>query len=135
MTKYGTDGKTMLDAEDDAAHTAWGGSWRMPDATEISELFQYCDVASVTINSVEGVRLISKKTMDEENFIFFPTTGYIEDASLQDSWEIYFWSRTMYPFGDANYYRPGAYFGRYSFSASLNYGSRRLGLTIRPVCE
>lgn len=135
MTKYGTDGKTMLDAEDDAAHTAWGGKWRMPDATEISELFQYCDIASVTINGVEGVRLISKKTMDEENFIFFPVTGYIEDASLKTSWGVYFWSRTMYPFGNANYYSPQAYSGCYNLSASLSYGYRSYGETIRPVCE
>ena len=33
-----TDYKTILDAENDAAHVNWGGSWRMPTKEEEEEL-------------------------------------------------------------------------------------------------
>ena len=42
MSKYtGTDGdgKTVLDAEDDAAHVNMGGDWRMPNRAQCLELF------------------------------------------------------------------------------------------------
>ncbi len=41
-SSYGNDGfvdnKTVLDAEDDAAHADWGG-WRMPALADFYELF------------------------------------------------------------------------------------------------
>ena len=40
LTKYNsTDGKTVLDLEDDAAHVNMGGDWRMPTIAEMDELF------------------------------------------------------------------------------------------------
>ena len=39
MTKYNaTDGKTVLEASDDAAVANWGGSWRMPTTAEFQAL-------------------------------------------------------------------------------------------------
>lgn len=39
LTKYnGTDGKYVLDPEDDAAVQEWGDGWRMPTASEMGEL-------------------------------------------------------------------------------------------------
>ena len=41
LTKYNaTDGKTVLDAEDDAAHVNMGGDWHMPNKTQCEELFK-----------------------------------------------------------------------------------------------
>lgn len=37
-----TDGKTTLDLADDAAHTNWGGGWRMPTKEELDELNREC---------------------------------------------------------------------------------------------
>lgn len=44
FTKYNsTDGKTVLDLEDDAAHMNMGGSWRMPTDEDFTELFTHTD--------------------------------------------------------------------------------------------
>ena len=41
FTKYdGTDGKTTLDPEDDAAHVNMGGTWKMPTKEQVAELFK-----------------------------------------------------------------------------------------------
>lgn len=41
FTKYdGTDGKTTLDLEDDAAHVNMGGTWKMPTMYQVTELFK-----------------------------------------------------------------------------------------------
>ena len=41
ITKYNTtDGKTMLDLEDDAAHVSMGGDWHMPNGAQCIELFK-----------------------------------------------------------------------------------------------
>ena len=41
ITKYnGTDGKTTLDPEDDAAHVNMGGTWKMPTKEQVTELFK-----------------------------------------------------------------------------------------------
>lgn len=37
-----TDGKTILDPEDDVVVQTWGGAWRMPTADEVSELVYWC---------------------------------------------------------------------------------------------
>lgn len=36
------DGKTVLEADDDAASQNWGGKWRMPTAIELQELLDNC---------------------------------------------------------------------------------------------
>lgn len=41
FTKYdGTDGKTTLEPEDDAAHVNMGGTWKMPTKEQVTELFK-----------------------------------------------------------------------------------------------
>jgi len=43
ITKYGEkDGKTSLEAADDAARVLWGAPWRMPTAEELQELYDGC---------------------------------------------------------------------------------------------
>ncbi|MBO4531337.1 MAG: hypothetical protein J5767_11950 [Paludibacteraceae bacterium] len=43
ITKYGEkDGKTTLEAADDAARTLWGAPWRMPTVEELQELSDGC---------------------------------------------------------------------------------------------
>ncbi|MGN0028736.1 MAG: hypothetical protein ACI35Q_03270 [Marinilabiliaceae bacterium] len=38
------DGKTTLEADDDAAAVNWGGDWRMPTQAQLSELFTQCAI-------------------------------------------------------------------------------------------
>ena len=52
LTRYNTDshygkngfadGKTVLELEDDAAHSNWGGKWRMPTQAQQDELCEQC---------------------------------------------------------------------------------------------
>lgn len=38
-----TDGKKVLDPQDDAATANWGGGWRIPTREEFKDLINYCD--------------------------------------------------------------------------------------------
>ena len=55
FTKYNaSDGKTILDASDDAASVNLGGKWRMPTNDEMSELRNNCTWAQATRDGVRG---------------------------------------------------------------------------------
>ena len=86
MKKYNeTDGKTILDPEDDAATVNWGSDWRMPTLEEIIELaltqqntkdyeWTWCDGVNVKYegSSVIGWKVMSKKAGTAGNHIFLP---------------------------------------------------------------
>ena len=62
LTKYdGTDGKSVLDPEDDVAHVKWGGTWRMPTSDEISELIENCTWTWASVNGEIGFLITSNK--------------------------------------------------------------------------
>ena len=72
------DGKMALDEEDDAAHVVLGGSWRMPTYDEWMELRSNCTFEWSSENGVEGMKVTSKIN---ENSIFFPAAGGIDDTT------------------------------------------------------
>ncbi len=79
MTKYNTiDGKTVLDAEDDAATANWGGDWRMPTSAEQTELDTACTWTWTDDYSGTGIRgyIVSSKAEGNTNSIFLPAAGY-----------------------------------------------------------
>ena len=52
--KYNSsDGKTVLDLQDDAAHVIMGGNWRMPTYDEVTELLQNTNICYVSNNGSE----------------------------------------------------------------------------------
>lgn len=70
LTKYTeTDGKTVLDPEDDAANVFLGDGWRMPSDEEFRELLQNCDLHYYKYEGANGWLFASKIT---GNAIFFP---------------------------------------------------------------
>ena len=75
LLKYtNSDGKTVLEPEDDAAAVNWEGSWRMPTAQEFEKLadpdkFTWTDE---TLNGVNVVRVTSKVKGYEGNSIVLP---------------------------------------------------------------
>ena len=72
FSKYNsTDGKTVLDLEDDAVHTALGGNWRMPTVDDWRELYDNTEQQWTQINGVNGYKL----TASNGNYIFIPATG------------------------------------------------------------
>ena len=83
-----TDGKTVLDPEDDAASVNLGGDWRMPTYAEWVELLDNCTWTWVTQNGVNG-RLV---TGNNGNSIFLPAAGSWNNAKLYDAG---FWGNYM----------------------------------------
>ena len=71
MIKYGSDGKTVLDPEDDAAAVNLGGKWRMPTETEVTELVNMCTWEWTSVNGVNGCKV----TGPNGNSIFLPASG------------------------------------------------------------
>ena len=73
-----TDGKTLLDPEDDVAHVKLGGKWRMPTDAEWTDLRNNCTWEWTTMNGIKG-RLV---TGPNGNSIFFPAAGFRGGTSL-----------------------------------------------------
>ena len=97
LTKYSTtDRRTQLAPVDDAAHTNWGGKWRMPTVDEYEELTDpdKCTWEWTTKDGVNGYKVTGKKT---GNSIFLPITGfrYYGKTQFRGIYGIY-WSSTLY---------------------------------------
>ena len=100
MTKYNSsDGKTVLEASDDAATVNMGGSWRMPTEAEFNELINTANTTSAwtTVNGVSGVKFTSKKSGYTDKYVFFPAAGNCDNGSLLSKGsDGYVWSSTLY---------------------------------------
>lgn len=77
------DGKTRLDLEDDAAHMALGGKWRMPTADEFQELIDNCVTVSKRIDDKPTYVVTSKVAGFKNNSIYL--------------YGGYYWTSTLYP--------------------------------------
>ena len=73
-SKYNSsDGKTTLDAADDAATVKWGTGCRMPDSSELQELYDECNWSwKSSYNGASGYLV----TGPNGNTIFFPASGH-----------------------------------------------------------
>jgi len=82
-TKYNsTDGKTVLDIEDDAAHINMGGEWRIPTFDDFSELINETTQEITTKDGRIGMLFISKS--NSNNTMFVPLGGYVINGELTD---------------------------------------------------
>ena len=130
FSKYNTtDGKTTLEASDDAATTNWGSAWRMPTDGEWTELRENCEwiwTDSYQTTGVAGYWVTGKNG----NTIFLPAAGYRDDDYLGGAGDYgYYWSSSL----DAGY--PGYAWYAY-FSSDFVYGDdyyRYYGRSVRPV--
>lgn len=108
MTKYNsTDGKTVLDAEDDAVTADWGGSWRMPTTEEYVALGNAVNTAWTTDYQGSGVAgLVCTDKTDSSKVLFFPACGYCYNGRVLSvgSWDLYLSSSLF------NYYVQWAYY-------------------------
>lgn len=90
---YGqVDNKTVLVPDDDAAHVAWGGDWRMPTQADVQELLDECTCLWSVQSDVAGMFFIASNG----NSVFFPASGY----HYQRMWEEtgtngYYWTNTL----------------------------------------
>ena len=125
--RYGTmDGRTALEATDDAATANWGGDWRTPTVDEWSWLQQNCTWTNTTQNGVEGILVTSNVSGYTDRSIFLPKAGVYAGPSVDTAGEVaWYWSSSKCP-GSI-----GAYLIR---NTSLTGEGRRLGTPIRAVC-
>ena len=73
FSKYNeTDGKTLLDLEDDPVYAALGENWRTPTKQDYLELGENCYMSYETVNGIDGCLVTGKN----ENSIFFPFVGF-----------------------------------------------------------
>ena len=122
------DNKSVLDQEDDAAQTNWGGSWRMPTDAEWTELINNCTWTWTAQNGVNG-RLF---TGPNGNSIFLPAAGYREGGILYD---IYthgkYWSSSLNTGIPNRAWHVWLAAGR----DYILYSDRCYGFSVRPVTE
>ena len=100
-TKYtDSDGKIVLDLEDDAAHITLGGNWRMPTREDLNELTAYTTTQVTSINGIQGMKFISNTN---SNYIFFPFSGYAWSGTIHNiETEFYCWSSSIEDMGSSN---------------------------------
>lgn len=130
MTKYNeTDGKTILEAVDDAAVANWGGSWRMPTKADFQALGAAVNTAMTQVNNVYGI--LCTDIEDSSKTLFFPAAGGCSEGSVTFVGNSgAYWSSSLVP-GFA-FDGQSAYF--FSITDFDVYGSGRLcGFAVRPV--
>lgn len=88
-----TDGKTVLDLEDDAARVNWGGSWRMPTDEEWIELIEGCIWVRTSYEGTDGYKVYC---FESGNSIFLPYAGDRNNANLYDVGSVgHYWSSSL----------------------------------------
>ena len=105
MTKYNsTDGKTVLEAEDDAATVNMGSGWRMPTTAEFQALGNAVTTAWTQVDGVYGMLCTDKN--DSSKTLFFPAAGYCNNGRVGSvgSYGGY-WSSSLYTSYVANGYQ------------------------------
>ena len=116
-------------AEYDAATANWGGNWRMPTWSELSELISGCTWTWTKQGYTYGYEVKSKKN---GNSIFLPAAGYYSGTELHDNeYGGYYWASSPYSSDDR--YAEEIYFDSGDYSRS--YRGRFLGHSVRPVFE
>ena len=124
LTKYNsTDGKTVLDLEDDAVYATLGGNWKMPTHEDWKELYNNTEQQWTQINGVNGY----KCTASNGNYIFLPAAGRCNVGSLlSEGSDGYVWSSSLNSVGspyafNCNFFSGGfdpdyGYYRYYGFS-------------------
>ena len=130
FSKYNSsDGKTVLDLEDDAVYAALGGNWKMPTVNDWRELYNNTTRQWAQINGVKGYKL----TSSNGNYIFLPAAGRGDGSSLNyDGSDGNVWSSSLFSVGS-----PGAFYcGFYRDGLNPNssqYYYRYRGFSVRGI--
>ena len=121
-----TDGKTVLDLEDDAASVNHGDKWRMPTYEEITELMHKCTWKWTTQNGVCGHVV----TGPNGNSIFLPADGNGYHTILDGAGSFgNYWSSSL----NTGSPRDAYLFGFDSYGVDWGIVDRYYGFTVRPV--
>ena len=133
MAKYNsTDGKTVLEASDDAAQVNWGGSWRMPTTAEYAALGAAVNTAWTADYQGSGVAgMICTDKTDSSKVLFFPACGYCSNGSVGSvGSDGRYWSSSLNISGGQSAYGLYFYDGHVNLKGSFG---RCVGYTVRGV--
>ena len=126
MTKYNaTDGKTILELDDDAAYVNWGGKWRMPTEEEFTELREHCTWIWVEKNGINGYEI----TGSNGNSIFVPAAGFYYENGFNYGENGDYWS------AEAGLLNNGIHLNFYPDKQIKSTSYRYFGFPIRPVYD
>lgn len=127
-SKYNvSDGKSVLDANDDVVKVKCGGNWRMPTLKEFNELKEKCTWTWDTWYGVKGYRIKGPSGAT----IFLPAAGRRNGSNLEGKGvEGYYWTSTLYTSDPGYAYAMYFTSGSHTCGISYRYGGR----CIRPVC-
>ena len=149
----GSDSKTVLDPEDDAAHVIMGGNWRMPTFADYKELCMNTNIflvttegkeiqgtaeedgESVMINwaphaggTLKGIKFYKKG--GKQTYMFVPAAGNASEGSMQGvGLHGFLWSSSL----DSSDVQCARNFFFHANSGSVDYGIRYIGLPVRGV--
>ena len=128
VNKY-KDGKTTLDAADDAATANWGSSCRMPSTTEMKELKDKCTWTwKSNYNGASGYLVKGSNG----NSIFLPATGLRDEEDFVfHGTEGNYWSSQTLKIG--KYDAEHLSFSNDDFD--IAYSNSYMGYTVRPVAN
>ena len=124
-TKYtSADGKTQLEAGDDAAVASWGSNWVTPTYTQMSELINKCTWTYTWQNGVKGYEVVGPNG----NSIFIPFSGILGSKYQEEEYCSYWTSTRSSNDNSARTLRFSS-----SEIQSTYVGYREWGRPIRPV--
>lgn len=125
MTKYNRrDGKTELDAEDDAATVNWGSNWRIPTKADFKELLENTTSAWTQVDGANGILFTSTVNA---NTLFFPAVGYTGEGEVSNVG--YYWSVSL----NDEYVSTAWILGFGGWYCKVYSSSRCYGFSVRPV--
>lgn len=135
MEKYNaTDGKTIIDLEDDVANSEWGNYWRIPTTEEQKELVDNCSFETISLNGVLGLKVKGPNG----NCIFLPAASYrTAPYTTILIGHLRYWSSTLSDEEYSKAFCMTTFIGNLGeFKAPvIGTAERRLGYSIRPVSE
>lgn len=134
-TKYNsTDNLIDLEKSDDAAFAKWGGEWRMPTWSEMSELknTKYTTWEWTSVGGINGLRVTSVVKGFEGNSIFLPAGGEHDASKVNSLGDYgYYWSSHLDT--DSETSSSACYLFVKSSGWGSGYTSRSMGRSVRPV--
>ena len=137
--KYnGTDGKTVLEPEDDAATVNWGGTWRTPTEEEWLKLRNEENFTWTweTKDGVKGFTVTSKVKGYEGNQIFLPAAGhYVAKTTIFKNFRCEYWSSCLAAANNSVNHTHAKLFRYGEASGEVTVEGRYLGAPVRAVSK
>lgn len=122
-----TDGKKVLDSQDDVAKSILGGEWRIPTKEDMEELVEECEWKWTSLNGQLGWKVIGSNN----NYIFLPASGAASSYRIAGVNELgRYWTATR---DESNYSAYNLRFKDGTDTIVVVDDTRFYGRTIRPV--